>query len=77
MRLHWGQPQNPTKLRAYTGALCAKEGDNHLLSFTDHHIARWYGVSFGVRGFIGLQTFSETLYPREHGPIPGSPPHED
>jgi hypothetical protein len=71
MRLHRGEPENPTKLRGYTGTLMNKasktEGRNN---YTDHRIARWYGVSFKLKWFVGLWLLGETTYPTEQGPLP-------
>lgn len=70
-RLHRGEPKNPTKLRAYTGSLMNKasttEGRNN---YTDHELARWYGVSFKLKWFAGFWLFGETSWPAENGPIP-------
>lgn len=70
--LHWGEPYNPTKIRAYTGATGRKDLDPNewFLRFTDHQIVRWYGISFKLAGFFGWQRFGETTYPSERGPIP-------
>lgn len=71
MRFHNGEPENPTKLRAYTGTLMSKvsktEGTNH---YTDHRIARWYGISFKLKWFIGFCFLGETTYLTEQGPLP-------
>ncbi len=71
MRIHRGEPENPTKLRSYTGTLMMKgsqtEGRNN---YTDHRIARWYGVSFKLNWFIGFWIFGDTTWPSEDGPIP-------
>ena len=72
LRLHRGEPHFPTKLRAYTGSLLSKKGDegDGLNSYVDHRIARWYGLSFRLRWFSGIWLFGETAYPQERGPIP-------
>lgn len=75
VRIHWGEPHFRTKLRAYTGSLRGqKQSDDTAWSncFTDHEIARWYGVSFRLAGFFGWQRFGETTWPRESGPLPCS-----
>lgn len=72
-RLHRGEPDLPTKLRAYTGSLLTKDGTSRIArnNYSDHQLARWYGVSFKLRWFAGLWVFGETSYPAENGPIPG------
>lgn len=71
LRIHNGEPDNPTKVRAYTGTLLSKgsstEGRN---DYADHEIARWYGLSFKLKWFIGFWVFGKTAYPSENGPIP-------
>lgn len=73
IRLHWGEPQFRTKIRAYTGACRSTASDGPWsIQFTDHDIAKWYGVSFRLAGFFGWQRFGETTHPRETGPLPYS-----
>lgn len=71
LRIHRCEPDNPTKIRAYTGTLLTKdsvtEGRNN---YADHEIAHWYGVSFKLKWFLGFWVFGETAYPSEQGPIP-------
>jgi len=71
-RIHCGDPDNPTKLRSYTGSLLMKDNtvDNGLNNYTDHAIARWYGVSFKLNWFFGFWLFGTTSYAKERGPIP-------
>ena len=71
LRLHRGEPVNPTKLRAYTGTLLSKVNKTEGLNdYVDHRIARWYGVSFRLKWFFGFWLLGETTYPRERGPVP-------
>lgn len=67
MRLHWGEPNHPTSIVAYTGAILGKEPGHDDLRFIKHRVARWYGLSFGLRGFLGIQVFGETSYPSRIG----------
>lgn len=74
-RLHKGIPDLPTKLRAYTSSMLLKDdggdGERHgINNYTDHNIAKWYGISFKLRWFIGVWVFGDTSYPSEQGPIP-------
>jgi len=70
-RVHVGEPENPTKLRGYTGSLFSKAGEDETRNnYTDHQIARWYGISFRLRWFVGLWVFGWTAYPSEVGPVP-------
>lgn len=70
-RLHKGEPENPTRVRAYTGSLLMKDlGPEGINNYTDHAIARWYGISFRLKWFLGLWLLGDTTYPRERGPIP-------
>lgn len=69
-RLHRGEPENPTKLRAYTGSLLMKTGNEGRNNYTDHEIARWYGVSFNLKWFVGFWLFGKTSWTSENGPIP-------
>lgn len=71
-RLHKGEPDIPTKLRAYTSSLLSKVGKDGDCrnNYTDHVIAKWYGVSFRLSWFFGIWVFGKTSYPTEIGPIP-------
>lgn len=74
-RLHRGTPDLPTKLRAYTSSMLQKDGEDGverigINNYADHSIARWYGISFKLRWFLGLWVFGDTCYPSERGPIP-------
>lgn len=70
-RIHNGEPELPTKLRAYTGTLLYKESTTEgRNNFTDHEIEKWYGVSFKLKWFLGFWLFGETSWPAETGPIP-------
>lgn len=70
-RLHRGEPDRPTKLRAYTGSMLLRDaGPDGLNNYADHAIARWYGVSFRLRWFMGFWLLGKTTYPTERGPIP-------
>lgn len=77
MRLHWGAPNNPTKLRAWTGSIVPKRGVVYDNRFTDHELDRWYGVSFGNSCFVGIMIFAETEWKSEGGPLPYSSPTLD
>lgn len=59
---HWGEPKNTAALRSTRDTqMLRKDGtpitDN---SFVSHSIARWYGISFRRRWFIGFWLFGET-----------------
>lgn len=74
-QIHKGEPDLPTKLRAYKGSLLRKDADASGVrmgrnNYTDHAIAKWYGVSFRLRWFVGLWLFAETTDAHEDGPIP-------
>lgn len=75
LRIHRGTPENPTRLRAYTSSLLMKDypREEGLNYYTDHTIARWYGLSFKLRWFAGIWLLGETSYPTERGPIPTHP----
>lgn len=73
--MHWGEPEMPTKLRAYTSSLLKKDPTPEssgfgLNNFTDHEIGNWYGFSYKLKFFLGVWVFSKTSYPTEEGPIP-------
>lgn len=74
-RLYCGEPSLPTKVRAYTGSLLRKDADADgvrmgINNYTDHAVAKWYGISFGLHWFFGFWIFGETTWPSEEGPIP-------
>lgn len=72
-QIHHGEPELRTKLRSYKSSLLSVDrtpGSVHRNNYTDHALARWYGISFRLRWFAGIWIFGETTHPTEIGPLP-------
>lgn len=70
-KIHKGEPEFSFKLRSYRGTLLNKKSETEGRNrYEDHDIARWYGVSFGLRWFFGIWIFGDSYSSHEDGPIP-------
>lgn len=58
MKFHWGKPRNKATLRFERGTTSTV---THVRTHGhQHHVEKWYGISFGSRCFIGITFFNRT-----------------
>lgn len=60
MKIHWGRPRHPSGIKATTCWSHSNEAGwrSHIVW---HQISNWYGISFGSRWWLGLQTFGPPI----------------
>lgn len=61
LRLHWGDPNLPTQIRAYSGSLLNKERERSTDSLVLHPVVQWWGVSHQSNWWFGFMRFSKRI----------------
>lgn len=75
LRLHWGDPNRPTEIRAWTGAIGGGLKDAPWThDFVTHQVGRWYGLSRKRDWFCGFCRLGKTeMYSSREKPRVGWP----
>ncbi|MCP1550649.1 MULTISPECIES: hypothetical protein [Methylorubrum] len=73
LRLHWGDPNRPTEIRAWTTAFSRKDSPwRH--DYITHQVCRWYGLSRKRDWFCGFCRLGKTeMYSSPEKPRVGWP----
>lgn len=70
-RWHWGDPDNPTEIRSWTGAFDAAENGEDVAwkhCFTSQRLKRWFGLSYNAEVFFGVCVFRSSFSYRSSDP---------